>query len=77
MNIEDVHFGRSEMFFDVQVKMIFVLTPTVQYKIWTLSIRRCSTIELFPSSGTHKRFAHFPSECNWSKVFFRGLNMSF
>ena len=29
MNIINVYFGESEMFFDIHVKMAFVLTPNV------------------------------------------------
>ena len=29
--------GKMEKFFDVHVEMAFVLTSTVQFKIWTLS----------------------------------------
>ena len=32
----------------------------------------CSTIELFPSSGSHKHSTHFPDELYWSKVFLGG-----
>ena len=38
---------------------------------------RCSIIELFPSSESHKRFAHLPSEFDGSKVFLGGFNMAF
>ena len=109
MNIKDVDFGKSELFFDGHVKMVFVLTSIVLFNVWTLfnfkgivciyvarnmgqfasskfklasllwvctfsheKFWRCSTIEFFPSSGTHKHSGHLPSEFDWSKVFFRG-----
>ena len=99
MNIKDVDFGKSELFFDGHVKMVFVLTSIVLFNVWTLfnfkgivciyvarnmgqfasskfklasllwvctfsheKSWRCSTIELFPSSGTHKHSGHLPSE---------------
>ena len=34
-------------------------------------------MELLPSRGSHKHFAHFQSEFDWSKVFFgekRGIS---
>ena len=38
MNINNVHFGRSEIFFDVFVRTAkFVLASAVQFNIWTLS----------------------------------------
>ena len=36
MNIDDVYFGKSELFFGVHVKTTFVLTSAVHFKIWKL-----------------------------------------
>ena len=36
MNIKDVDFGKSELFFDGHVKLVFVLTSIVQFNAWTL-----------------------------------------
>ena len=36
MNIEDVHICRSEIFLDVHVKMVFVLTSTVWFYVVTI-----------------------------------------
>ena len=40
---------------------------------WHKNLWRCSTIELFPSSESHKPSAHFLDGFYWSKVFFGGI----
>ncbi len=36
MNINDVNFGKSGLFFDVCVKIVFVLTSAIQFNIYSL-----------------------------------------
>ena len=36
MNINDVNFGKSELFYDVCVYIVFVLTSTIQFNIQSL-----------------------------------------
>lgn len=36
INIKDVYYRKNETFFNMHVKMEFVLTPTVSFNIWTL-----------------------------------------
>jgi hypothetical protein len=38
-------------------------------KFWHENLWGCSTIEFFPSSGSHKHLVAFPSELDRSKVF--------
>ena len=45
-------------------------------KFWHENLWGCSTIELFPPSGSHKHLAIFPSELDRSKVFSGDENMA-
>jgi hypothetical protein len=43
---------------------------------WHENFWRCSSIELFPSSGSHKHSTHIQGECDWSKVFLGEVKMA-
>ena len=47
------------------------------YTFWHENVWRCLAIKLFPSSGSHKHAAHFPSGFDWSKVIFWRIDMAF
>ena len=44
--------------------------PIVVCLFWRENLWRCSIIELFPSSGSHKHCFYFLGEFDRSKVFF-------
>ena len=52
-----------------KVSSLYIVVCTICHEnLWSWSTR-----ELFPSSGSHKHYAHFLVEFDWSKVLFLGI----